>query len=149
MRPAEDLQLQHECEAFFRYLCGPELEPYVLTKYCEAHRKVAAYTPSGGFDQFLVEFAARGPVSTRMADSYARFFAPRSTLRRKLILLLAIMESSSMASKFLDTVDTQNKFLLSGKFLARGFASAVSLAAGTLLLFPCRLAEGLVLRRKR
>ena len=146
MKSKETL-LRRECQVFFHYLCDLEMDPYIVAKYCEAHRKVPGYTPSPGFDQLLVQFAAMRSSFTRMADSYSRFFAPRSTLRKKLILLVAILESSPGGSAFLDTVDTENKLLLTGRLLLQGVRFVANLALGTALLFPCHLAQRLIPRK--
>lgn len=138
---SKEALLHRECEVFFRYLCGLQMDPYIVSKYSEAHLKVPSYTPSPGFDQLLVRFAARGSSFTRMADSYARFFVPRSTLRKKLILLLAILESSARGSAFLDAVDTENKLVFTGRLLLQGMRFVAHLALGTALLFPCYLAH--------
>ena len=139
--------LHRECQVFFHYLCDLTMDPYIVAKYCEAHRKVPDYTPSPGFDQLLVHFAAMRSSFTRMADSYSRFFAPRSTLRKKLILLVAILESSASGPVFLDVVDTENKLLLTGRLLLQGMRFVATLVLGTALLFPCYLAHALIPRK--
>ncbi len=142
MTPTEELRLQCECKVYFRYLSGAEPDEYVLAKYSEAHGKVPAYTPTVGFDDFLTRFAARRPLLTRLADSYACLFAPQSTLRRKLILLLAILESSRHSAVHLDAVDSENRFLLCAKALLLGLRFVLSLVAGLVVLLPCRLGQG-------
>lgn len=144
---SKETLLSRECQVFFHYLCDLKMDPYIAAKYCEAHRKVPGYTPSQGFDQLLVQFAAMRSSFTRMADSYTRFFAPRSTLRKKLILLVAILESSPWGPAFLDTVDTENKLLLAGRLLLQGLTFVANLAVGTALLFPCHLAHTLIPRK--
>jgi len=147
MMKSKGALLDRECRVFFHYLCDLEADPYIVAKYCEAHHKVPVYTPSSGFDQLLVQFAAMRSSFTRMADSYARFFAPRSTLRKKLILLVAILESSPRGSAFLDTVDTENKLLVTVRLLLQGVRFVATLAVGTALLFPCHLAHTLIPRK--
>jgi hypothetical protein len=140
----KEASLGRECRVFFHYLCNLRMDPYIVTKYCEAHRKTPTYTSSPGFDHFLVEFAARRSSFTRMADSYTRFFAPRSTLRKKLILLVAILESSPLGSTFLDTVDSENRWLLGVRLLLQGTRFVANLALGTALLLPCHLVHTLI-----
>ena len=144
---SEEALLHRECQVFFHHLCDLKMDPYIVAKYCEAHRKVPNYAASAGFDQLLVRFAAMAPSFTRMADSYSRFFAPRSTLRKKLILLVAILETSPWGSAFLDTVDTESKLLLAGRLLLQGMRFVANLALGMALLFPCYLAHTLIPRR--
>jgi hypothetical protein len=147
MMKAKEASLGRECHVFFQYLCDLKIDPYIVAKYCEAHRKVPAYTPSPGFDHLLVRFATLRSSFTRMADCYSRFFAPRSALRKKLILLIAILESSSAASVFVDTIDTQNKLLLSGRLLLQAITFLANLGLGAALLLPCRLVYTLIPRK--
>ncbi len=136
---AEASRLRHECEVFIRYLSGLRLDPYVLQKYIDAHEKAAAYTPSERFDRFLLGFAARSPVFTKLADSYARLFAPASSLRKKLILLLAILESSPAGRQFLERADSSSRSVIVLKALTRGLLFVLSVLLATIALVPFQL----------
>jgi hypothetical protein len=46
-------------------------------------------------DRVLVTFAVRGPFRAGLADAYGRFLAPAGQLRRRLVLLMAVLESTS------------------------------------------------------
>jgi hypothetical protein len=50
--------------------------------------------PVDRFDEFLCGVSVRGVWMTRVADSYAVRFYRAATLRKKLILVLALIESS-------------------------------------------------------
>jgi hypothetical protein len=147
MTLAEVDRLGRECEVFASYLTGLKPQTYVLERYSDAHRKVASYTACGQFDRFLLRFANAGPVCTKLADSYARLFAPASTLRKKLILLLAILESSSPAHRFLDSVDGNSKPLLLLRILQKGLLFVLSFLSACIVLLPFRLALALGGRR--
>jgi hypothetical protein len=142
MMVIEEPHTQRECRIFFRYLCGEDPTSYISAKYSAAHRKVSIYASAPGFDDSLVRFAIRGPVFTRIADSYASLFAKRSTLRRKLILLLAILESSPQGATHLDRVDSTSKLALAGMALLEGLRFSAGLIAGIVLLAPSRLFRG-------
>jgi len=139
MRPADDNRLVRECQVFTDYLSGLQSSPYVLQKYLDAHEKVIRYDPANAFDRVLLRFATAGPNFTRLADSYACVFAPASTLRRKLILLLAILESSPLGGRFLESVDTQNRGLLVLRLALRGLLFLVRLLFATAVLLPLQL----------
>jgi len=139
MRPGDDNRLARECEVFTDYLSGLESSPYVLQKYLDAHEKVIRYHPASRFDRVLLTFATAGPNFTRLADSYVRVFAPASTLRKKLILLLAILESTPLGGRFLDAVDTQNRILLVLRFVLRGLLFLVRFLLATAVLLPLQL----------
>ncbi len=143
MTLAEGNRLSHECEVFCSYLTGSKPKTYVLEKYLDAHQKVASYTASAHFDRFLLRFATTGFVFTKLADSYACLLAPASTLRKKLILLLAILESSSPAYRFLDSVDVSNKPVLFLRILQKGLLFVLSIVLAAIVLLPFQFALGL------
>lgn len=134
--------LSRECEVFSRYLVGRLPDAYVLGKYIEAHRVAPDYAGGSRFDRLLVSFAASGSAGASLADSYACLFARRSTLRRKLILLLAILESCAPARGFLDAVEPMPLFLLLLRLVARGVLFLIRLVAAAVFLFPLQLALG-------
>ena len=85
--------LERECRTFTRYLVGREPTPYVIGKYGEAHAATAVLA-GDRFDHRITAVARLHPVAAFVADAYARFFAPRGAFRKKLIVLLAILETS-------------------------------------------------------
>lgn len=89
-----DPLLEHECWVFTRYLVGREPTEYVLSKYLDAHRVAPAYATRDTFHRRLLRVARAGPTFARLADAYARIFARHGVLRKKLILLLAVLETS-------------------------------------------------------
>jgi hypothetical protein len=91
----ERFGLQQECRMFTRYLVHREPDAYVVQKYVECHFAVLRDAPTMlPIDSRLVRFAGRGTLRTRIADAYARIFRPWGLLRRKLILVFAILENS-------------------------------------------------------
>lgn len=136
--------IERECEVLTRYLVGHQPGPYVVEKYVEAHRITDSYSDAGGFGRMLTRIARTHPSLARSADAYARLFAPRSLLRRKLVLLLAILETSAPTYALLDRVDAVSKPRLVLRLAARTTGSVLALLAGTLLLLPMQLVFGLL-----
>lgn len=92
---AEQDRLRQECRTFSRYLIAREPDSYVVQKYMECHIAVLRDAPATvPIDSALVRFARGGSLRTRIADAYARMFRPYGLLRRKLILVFAILENS-------------------------------------------------------
>ncbi len=92
--------LDRECDVFARYLTGVPAGDYLRTKYREAHGGggpgAGVVGPAtGSFDSALVGFARSGTFATRLADAHARLFANGGLLRRKLVLMLALLECSA------------------------------------------------------
>src|SRR5215469_11013096 len=98
------MQLERECSVFTQYLCAFDPTPYVTEKYVDFHQRLGAALGGDGFDQFLVRTAARSPFWTKIADSYARIFRPNSPLRKKLVLVLGLLECSPPSFEALDAV---------------------------------------------
>ena len=132
--------LERECDALCRYLLSTEPTDYVAARYVAAHearrRDLAARSR---FDGPCLELAVVGPAAARVADAYARLFAPRGLLRRKLSLLLAIVESSPGLCQRVDAVDPGGRpRLVLGLAVQLGLW-LLALAAGVVLLGPVQL----------
>ena len=86
--------LEQEARVFTRALIGRDPSDYVLRQYARGHMALPL-APVQAFDRVLLRTARGAPWQARMADAWARRFAGTSILRRKLTLLLAILESSA------------------------------------------------------
>ena len=135
-----DLEIEHEARVLGRYLSGAEPSAYVLAKYAQAHRLgLPQLEPESRFDELLVAFARGGTFRAYVADAHARGFRPASLLRRKLVLLLAILECSPEGVE-LDLPDPGSRagFLLRAAFDGVRFTLAV--AVGAVLALPLHVA---------
>jgi hypothetical protein len=103
MNAPPQARLARECEVFCRYLVGRPPDAYVQEKYALAHRVAQDYSGGTKFDALLLGLARSGPAGTRLADSYACLLARGSLLRKKLVLLVAILEACSAARGFEDS----------------------------------------------
>ena len=102
-RPSD---VAEECQVFCRYLSDRPPPAEVLSAYRRAHQcgVVAVDAAWPPIDAALLWMARLGPSLTRAADAYAVTFAKSSLLRRKLVLLLAILESCGSTIGAVDTV---------------------------------------------
>jgi hypothetical protein len=132
--------LSAECRVFASYMVGQPPSPYVCRKYAEAHDCLESLAVGSRFDHALVRFARAGTLRVRVADSYSQIFLPHSLLRKKLVLLLAILETCAPTYRLIDEVDPVARPILIAKMAARGVGAIASLLVGTLLLFPVWLA---------
>jgi hypothetical protein len=136
--------LEQECRTFTRYLVRRDPTPYVIGKYAAAHTASPAMARAEGkassrFDVRLTAIARRHPVLAVMADAYARIFAPRGLLRKKLVLLLAIIETSPVLFREVDLVRTPPLPLQAAALGARFALFALALIAGTIIFLPLRI----------
>jgi hypothetical protein len=139
---SDDQQLAHECYVFSRYLSGTQTGAYVLEKYCDAHRRRPSFAGTALFDRILLTLASIHPVLTTIVDVYARFFAPGCALRKKLVLLLAILESSAVSQQFLERADSDRKAVLLLAFFGRVLPLAIGLMVSLVTLLPLQIALG-------
>jgi hypothetical protein len=133
--------LDPECAVFCRYLIGEDPSEYVKIKYRVAHHIGSVShgilaTPS---EAFLVKLASVGPWSAQLIDSYARIFRPCSLVRRKLILLLAILESCAPTHACLDSVDSPSIVALFLGSVRRCLNFALVAVVGSLVILPIEL----------
>ncbi len=133
--------LDRECSVFCRYLLGQEPNEYVKKKYREAHqsRSFNRGEHSDPGDGFLVKIARINPWSAKIIDAYSRVFRPYSTIRKKLVLLLAILESCAPTHGYLDSVDSNSIPLLALRLVQRCLTFALILMVGIGVILPVEL----------
>lgn len=84
-----------EAAIFARYLDQREALPSRLVeRYIAAHATLPG-ADGGTVDRWLVDVARGGVFRCALADAYARRVRPYGTLRQKLVLTLALLESGS------------------------------------------------------
>jgi len=138
---ADENQLARECSVFCRYLCGEEPSDYVRAKYRAAH-EVGAVEPADGatsFDRALVAIARGGTWRARAIDSYSRVFANGGLLRRKLVLVLALLETKSPTDRAVDAPTSSSQLAFFASIAWLGFAFALTVAVTAIALLPLRL----------
>ncbi|SRR5712692_4694078 len=129
-------RLTAECEVFTWFLVGAEPSGYVVERYRAAHAMSRTYIPPDRFEMWLVRLARSGPFWTKLTDSYARVFAPRSALRKKLVLVLAILETCPPYYRAWEPGGTARRSALLLVLGARGLGFLGALAVGTLVCSP-------------
>ena len=133
----DDNILNRECSVFSIYLVGEPPSEYVKKKYREAHQTGlfldAAAHPA---EDFLVRVASIGSWSVKIIDVYTRIFRPVSRVRKKLVLLLAILESCAPSHARLDSVDSGAILVLLARLVNRCLIFVLILALGILLILP-------------
>jgi hypothetical protein len=139
--PDDVATIDREAEVFTRHLVGEVPNEYVRKAYREATiaRGLASDEDFSPFDRATLRLARRGALWTRFADSYCALFHRHGALRRKLILLLAILEHTAPYSERFDRPAVRGPVGSSLVLMLRGAGSVLSLMAGTALLLPARL----------
>lgn len=133
--------LHRECRVFTRYLIQAEATECIAARYAAAHAVREEVQTPGRFDRMLVTAASRHPWATRLADSYSALLRPHGTLRQKLVLLLALLESTAPTAAAIDAADGPAKTIVSGA--VRGVLFPVWLLAGVIVFTPLRIVAAL------
>jgi NADH dehydrogenase len=133
-------RLESECRLFVRHLVGLEANPYVIGKYVDAHRVVAGLAPASRFDRMLLGFARSSRITLALADAYAAVFAKASALRKRLVLTLALLETSAPYYERIDAAAGGTPTGAIIRLAGRGTFAAFMLAFGTIVVLPMRLA---------
>ena len=133
------MSLEREAAVFTRYLTGMPADAYIVRRYAHAHSAIEALSPRTAVDRLLVGWARRGRIAARMADAYARFFAPAGALRQKMVLLFALLESRAPHHRVFEVQRPRHPAVtVAGLFLA-GVGGALALVAGVVVLGPPHL----------
>jgi hypothetical protein len=135
---ASAAELERECEVFARNLTGGGASDYLLRKYREAHERGVLGAGSSAFDRSLVAVARRGTWWARLADAHARLCASGGLLRRKLVLVLALLEYREPERVDGPVSRSPAGACLRAAWLGASFALLAGLAA--LLFLPLRVA---------
>ncbi len=87
-----DASWRAEATTFAAYLGSARVPAEVIDRYQMA---VEDWRSSSfdRFDDWLLRFAAAHPAQTSLADAYARMVRPYGDLRRRLTLMLALLEN--------------------------------------------------------
>jgi len=95
--PADLAVLEAECDVFTRCLSGAPPSAEAVRHYIAAARThgLARDTDFTKFDRTSLAAARRSPWQARCADAFCAFFHRTGALRRKMIMLAAILENQS------------------------------------------------------
>lgn len=127
-----------ECRVFARYLLRCEPDAYIVNHYATACTTLGL-RPSSSFDRTLLSFARIGPLFTRLADSYASLFFRSSTLRKRLVLLLALLETRAPFHQTVDRAVSGSVPVWLAQFALTTALAVLTAFIGALLLGPAHV----------
>lgn len=133
-----DAQLIEEFRTFTRYLIDSEAPQSLEARYVQAHTLgLVSSEFQNKKDERLVLAAQRGGLATRLADVHARFFFAKGTLRQKMVLALALLETHPISRRRADQRAATSLFGFVVKLTGWGLVS-VGLLAASLIYIPGR-----------
>jgi hypothetical protein len=134
--------LTRECAMLHRYLVGGAPSAYAAGKYVAAHDQLPALREAAGwFDRLLLGAALVHPLFMRLVQVYARIFAPTALVRKKAVLLLAIIECCAPSLTSIQAPRTRAPLIAiaASTVIVAGFALELLFAA--LVFGPVHLAS--------
>lgn len=129
--------LSAEFDVFARYLGTASPGGRATAAYVAAHPSVGA--AGDAFDAWLVAVARRSTLGCGLAEAYARLVRPRGLLRRKLVLALAVLESSAGAHAAYDSALPSSVFAACMAMAALGTGWVLRMACAVVLFVPVHL----------
>jgi hypothetical protein len=136
--PEPNATLAREFERLARYLGTRSPTPAATAAYVSAHPSVVA-VPADRLDRWLVAVGRRSGIGCARADTYARLARPHGVLRRKLVLALAVLESSATSHADYDTARSSTTLSAWLAIVGQGTWWAAQLALALILLGPVHL----------
>lgn len=129
-----------ECRIFTRHLLGLDPDRAVVRSYRAAIEALPGLHAEGPRERALLALSRRGAIGVRCADAFAGLFARSSVLRKRLVLLLAILETRAPYSDRIDSALGGPGFLVIARVALRGTWSVLYLVVGALVLLPVWIA---------
>ena len=137
----EDHALFIECQIFCKYLVQQKPDAYITQKYQQAHQSgnIALPKTDEPFERWLMLVARIHPFMTRLADSYSRLLFPSSIVRKKLVLLVAILESGKHSQEFSDMPEPSTRMTFFARCAFEGFVFVCIACMAVIFLLPIHL----------
>lgn len=136
-----------EFTAFARYLGWRGPVDRLDDTYQRLHD--AADYPTTPVDALLLRVARHGWFAVTLADAYGRLVAPHGALRRRLVLVLAILESSAVSHADYDAANAAPWLETVARLGIIGIRWALTTALAILLIGPLHLIVALTGGRGR
>lgn len=128
--------LRDEAALFSRYLTGGPTRPEVVERYVHACRRLLLDHPVGE-DTGLLTFVRRHPLSLSVLDAACGIIRPEAILRKKLFLMLALLETSPAHAALF--IATPRRILPAAARLAlHGLLASMKIVAGLMLYMVAR-----------
>lgn len=128
--------LERECERFTLYIAGCKSNKYIMEKYVEGHRITKIGNNGNYFDALLINTANKNYFLNKLADVYTSVFYRNAVLRKKFVLLLAILESRSATYANIDSVSEGSRLSLYARVFQKILLFLLFLLASTIAFAP-------------
>lgn len=134
---AEDVA--EECRAFAKHLAAVPADDLIIRHYAQSLLARQLDVPQNAFEALTLRLARRGGFILRLTDGYCGLLHRRGILRRRLILLLAILEQSPTAHAQVHRSRNEHAILAIARLAAIGLTALASLIASIVVLAPAHV----------
>ena len=135
----EGADLRREAQSFTLFLVSRLPNAEVVEKYYQAHQSNRIYSRGDRFDHWMVRTARAGPSLTWLLDAYARVLRPRGLLRHKLVLVHALLETTTPFFELLEQIPQRTPAVALLALIRTLTTALLGLAGGLVLGLPVHL----------
>lgn len=128
--------LRRECGILSHYLINSDVNEYTVDKYIQGHIILNIRINNKLIDRILIKNAIKSSFSISLADVYSSVFYPHAIIRKKILLLIAILECQALSYGHLDSIDEKSKFRLFVKLGKKAISFLVILTLSIILIGP-------------
>ena len=146
-RAGRSARLERECRSFAWALVSDVPTDDVIAAYERAHDHMPLAVGGSRIDRLLVATASMHSWLARLADAYAALFVRKGRFRTKLVVLLAMLESSAPHHWRFERESVSPPAAWS-RLVFSGVAAVVTLVLGTVLFGLPHLVTGLLEPRR-
>lgn len=131
-------EARQEAENLGRHMTGLPVGADAAAHYIQALQAHDLETEGTRFDSVTLACARKGGLALRIADAFAGFACRRGMLRRRQVLLAAILENAHGTYQAFDAVPDKGALHAVMRLLASGSAAAVLTLFSLVFLVPVR-----------
>jgi hypothetical protein len=134
-------RVDREGRALIRYLTDAPPSDYLLACYRRGRSRASIDTDLP-IDRWLLRAAIRGRLLARLGDGYARLIHPTGGYRRRLTLMVAILENAPTTHLQFNGAIAGSPGLVLARLLANLVLAGVAMIGGLLIFGPLDLVLG-------
>jgi NADH dehydrogenase len=139
-QPTPNDVLTSEARVFTAYLCGDGVTAEISDHYLKATKTLLIdHQPDDRFDRLTLAFARRGAGFAWLADSYAALFNRGGMLRRRMALLMSILENSPTSHRHFEQSPSQGPVAAMFQLGLSGLAEVGVLVLAMAIFVPARI----------
>jgi hypothetical protein len=128
--------IEKECRLFTNYLINHEPDNYIQKKYQKGLRAIENNKGVAIFDSLLLKVALKGLFLTKLVDVYTSIFYRKALIRKKMLLLLAILECRTSTYIQIDSANESSFYLLYLKLGYKAFVFLLWLVLSIIVFGP-------------